>query len=67
MNRLHRRPFCTTPHTARRARLMQLMQAAGGGIALIPTSTEAIRNRDTHYDYRPDSTFFYLTGFSEPE
>jgi Xaa-Pro aminopeptidase len=25
------------------------------------------RNADTHYDYRHDSHFYYLTGFAEPE
>jgi Xaa-Pro aminopeptidase len=37
-----------------------------GGIAIIPTATEHIRNRDSHYPYRPDSYFYYMTGFSEP-
>jgi Xaa-Pro aminopeptidase len=48
----------------RRLALMQRMQA---GIAIIPTSPEAIRNRDSHYPYRFDSYFYYLTGFKEPE
>ncbi len=48
----------------RRLALMQTMQA---GIAIIPTSSEAIRSRDSHYPYRFDSYFYYLTGFKEPE
>jgi len=56
-----------TPFKARRERLLQQMQARGGGIALIPTAPEALRNRDTHYPYRFDSYFYYLTGFREPE
>ena len=51
-------------HGARRARLAQAMQ---GGIAVIPTAPERIRNRDTHYPYRFDSHFYYLAGFPEPE
>ncbi|QID19728.1 M24 family metallopeptidase [Nitrogeniibacter mangrovi] len=43
------------------------MQQAGGGVAVIPTAPEVIRNRDAHYPYRPDSYFHYLTGFDEPE
>ena len=43
------------------------MAEAGGGVALIPTSAEQPRNRDTHFPYRPDSYFQYLTGFPEPE
>lgn len=45
----------------------QLLQKMGGGIAIIPTAPEAIRNRDSHYPYRFDSYFYYLTGFTEPE
>lgn len=48
----------------RRHRLMQTM---GQGVAIIPTAPEAIRNRDSHYAYRFDSYFYYLTGFAEPE
>jgi Xaa-Pro aminopeptidase len=39
----------------------------GHGIAIIPTASEVIRNRDSHYPYRFDSYFYYLTGFKEPE
>ncbi|MES2637022.1 MAG: aminopeptidase P N-terminal domain-containing protein [Pseudomonadota bacterium] len=45
----------------------QLLQRMGNGIAIIPTAAEAIRNRDSHYPYRFDSYFYYLTGFAEPE
>jgi Xaa-Pro aminopeptidase len=51
-------------HGTRRARLAQAMQ---GGVAVIPTAPERIRNRDTHYPYRYDSHFYYLAGFPEPE
>nr|WP_137719879.1 aminopeptidase P N-terminal domain-containing protein [Methylobacillus flagellatus] len=56
--------FDATPFLQRRAALMASM---GTGIALIPTAPEAIRNRDSHYRYRADSYFYYLTGFDEPE
>lgn len=36
-------------------------------IAIIATSPMALRNRDADYKYRADSSFFYLTGFAEPE
>ena len=48
----------------RRANLLKLMQH---GIAIIPTAPEVARNADTHYDYRHESNFYYLTGFKEPE
>ncbi len=44
-----------------------MVQAMGSGVAIIPTSPEAVRNRDSHYAYRFDSYFYYLTGFTEPE
>jgi Xaa-Pro aminopeptidase len=50
--------------TRRRARLAEHL---GDGIAIIATAPEAARNRDTHYPYRFDSYFYYLTGFTEPE
>ena len=49
----------------RRKRLMDMI--CEGSIAIIPTSQVHIRNRDVEYSYRPDSDFYYLTGFPEPE
>ncbi|MBI5006534.1 MAG: aminopeptidase P N-terminal domain-containing protein [Nitrosomonadales bacterium] len=51
-------------HAERRKRLQSRMER---GIAVIPTAAEVARNADTHYDYRHDSHFYYLTGFAEPE
>ena len=49
------------------ARRNALLAAMGEGIALIPTSREAARNRDSLYPFRHDSYFYYLTGFVEPD
>ena len=49
-------------------RRKQLMQAAGdGAILILPAAPERVRSRDTHYPYRQDSDFWYLTGCDEPE
>ena len=48
----------------RRERLARALQA---GVAVIATAPERLRNRDSHYPYRFDSHFYYLTGFTEPE
>ncbi len=48
-------------------RRQRLAQAMGPGVAVIPTAPEQLRNRDTHFPYRFDSHFYYLTGFPEPE
>lgn len=49
------------------ARRQRLVQAMGAGVAVIPTAPERLRNRDSHFPYRFDSHFYYLTGFTEPE
>ena len=51
-------------HQLRRAKVME---SIGNGIAIIPTSPSQRRNADVHYPYRPDSDFYYLTHFDEPE
>ncbi len=56
-----------TPYKQRRAALIAQMQAQGGGVAIIPTAPETFRNSDVEYPYRHDSSFYYLTGFVEPE
>jgi Xaa-Pro aminopeptidase len=38
-----------------------------GSIAILPTNPEQSRNRDVDFPFRPDSDFYYLSGFSEPE
>jgi Xaa-Pro aminopeptidase len=48
-------------------RRYQLMAEMGEGVAILPTSPELIRNRDSHYPFRFDSYFYYLSGFKEPE
>jgi Xaa-Pro aminopeptidase len=51
---------------ARRRR--QLMRMAGDdAILILPAAPPRIRSKDTHYSYRQDSDFWYLTGFDEPD
>ncbi|SAL12498.1 aminopeptidase P [Caballeronia humi] len=54
-------------YRARRERVLAALKLAGGGVAIVPTAPEVMRNRDTDYPYRHDSYFYYLTGFAEPE
>ena len=54
-----------SPYAERRARLCAQMQP--GAVAVLATAPEVARNSDTHYPYRHDSHFYYLTGFAEPE
>ncbi|TJY61061.1 M24 family metallopeptidase [Sinimarinibacterium sp. CAU 1509] len=52
-------------HASRRAQMMQ--RIGKRGVAVIPGASEVIRARDTHYKFRQDSDFQYLTGFPEPD
>jgi Xaa-Pro aminopeptidase len=61
-----------TPNPAEREecarRREQLMSTIGkDGVAILPSSHEVVRSRDTHFRFRQDSDFWYLTGFGEPE
>lgn len=60
----------TTPdiqrYAARRERVLAQLQKAGGGVAIIATAPETFRNSDSDYPYRFDSSFYYLSGFTEP-
>jgi Xaa-Pro aminopeptidase len=49
----------------RRKRLMQAM--GKDSIAILPNSPVRQRNRDVEHPYRPDSDFYYITGFAEQE
>jgi Xaa-Pro aminopeptidase len=54
-------------HAAFARRRRQLMRIAGDdAILVLAAAPERIRSRDTHYPYRQDSDFWYLTGFEEP-
>ena len=57
---ISRKEFCR-----RRKQLMRMM--GSNSIAIIPTAPERTRNRDVEFPFRPDSDFYYLTGFPEPE
>lgn len=50
---------------ARRERV--LAQMAENSVWVIFTESEKRRNRDCDYLFRPDSDFWYLTGFAEPQ
>ncbi|HEV3104905.1 MAG TPA: aminopeptidase P N-terminal domain-containing protein [Trinickia sp.] len=67
MNQPTESPIATSVYRARRERVLAALRAAGGGVAIVPTAREALRNRDTDYPYRHDSYFYYLSGFTEPQ
>jgi len=49
-------------------RRRQLMRMAGrDAIVIVPAAPERVRSNDSHYPYRQDSDFHYLSGFAEPD
>jgi len=53
-------------HEHNRARLAQRL-AARRAAGLFFTAAHKVRNHDSEYRFRPESDFWWLTGFSEPE
>ncbi len=55
------------PHVyaARRKRVAALI--GNGAVAIIPSGKTKNRNGDVDYLFRPESSFLWLTGFSEPD
>lgn len=52
-------------YAKRRKELMKFV--APSSIVIVPSANEIFRNGDTHYSFRQNSDFYYLTGFNEPE
>ena len=49
------------------SRRQKLMQSLGGGAIILTAGHDAPRNNDVDYEFRQQSTFWYLTGFEEPD
>ena len=43
-----------------------LSKLAKNALVIIATNQQQIRSKDLHYPFRPNSDFWYLTGFKEP-
>lgn len=52
-------------YARRRKQLMEMMEP--NSIAIVPSSSELVRSRDTHYPFRQNNDLLYLCGFNEPE
>jgi Xaa-Pro aminopeptidase len=54
------------PKEVFRDRRQRLLDRLGDGLLLLPTAKLQLRNGDVFHSFRPDSDFYYLTGFEEP-
>jgi Xaa-Pro aminopeptidase len=50
-----------------KARRQKLLEQIKDGVGILFAQPEQVRNNDVHHAYRQDSSFYYLTGFTEPE
>jgi Xaa-Pro aminopeptidase len=48
-------------------RRKELMSALGDGAIIIAAGHDVPRNNDVDYEFRQQSSFWYLTGFDEPD
>jgi len=55
----------TSLYCGHRARFLERLEEEGAA-AVIPTATPKVRNHDNEFLFRPESDFWYLTGFDEP-
>ena len=53
-------------HAENRRRLFELLRARRAA-GVFPTAAHKVRSHDTEYRFRPDSDFWWLTGFAEPD
>ena len=52
-------------HQKRRQEL--LSRLSNNAVVIVSSNSEQKRNGDVNYPFRPDSNFWYLTGFTEPD
>jgi Xaa-Pro aminopeptidase len=51
----------------RRDRVFEELERRGGGVLLLPSAGEKVRNAGNEYPFRQDSDFHWLTGLEEPD
>jgi len=54
-------------YAERRARVFEELERRGGGVMLVPSAGEKLRNSTNEHLFRQDSDFHYLTGLDEPD
>jgi len=52
-------------HQKRRKELLSRLSV--NALVIVSSNSEQKRNSDVNYPFRPDSSFWYLTGFTEPD
>jgi Xaa-Pro aminopeptidase len=59
--------FDPITHAERRAAVFAELERRGGGVMLLPSAGEKLRNSTNEHLFRQDSDFHYLTGLEEPD
>ncbi|MGI0493457.1 aminopeptidase P N-terminal domain-containing protein [Alkalinema pantanalense CENA528] len=54
-------------HPEFRQRREQLLTKIGSGTAIFRSASHAVMHNDVEYNFRQDSSFYYLTGFNEAD
>ncbi|MEW6272585.1 MAG: aminopeptidase P N-terminal domain-containing protein [Thermodesulfobacteriota bacterium] len=60
-------PFDDLPRFDHAARRAAVLDQIGTGVAVFRAPAARVHANDVEYRYRPDSDFYYLTGFAEPD
>ena len=47
--------------------MAEITKDCENAVAILPANSEALRNSDVHFYFRQESSFYYLTGFDEPD
>ena len=58
--------LATMPHEFN-SRRRRLMESLSGGAIVLAAGHDSSRNNDVDHEYRQPSTFWYMTGFDEPD
>ena len=59
--------FDPAVHAERRIRVFEELERRGGGLMLVPSAGEQLRNGTSEHLFRQDSDFHWLTGLDEPD
>src|SRR3989338_5999974 len=60
-------PIKVNPTVFAKRRKSFIEELRDNSVVIFPNKSSSLRTHDTEYKFKPDSDFYYLTGFSEPD